>query len=353
MDTNKPAKITSRKAQIYRGVSCQNCGHPLDLSDVYCSYCAQINSTKKLTINDFFDEFFSSILSWDSKFNETIKTLIFKPGVMSREFVNGQRKKYVNPFRFYLSVSIIFFVILGFISNFDEINFDGHGAIEDQLENGININVDGIPIKNIKVLDSIINAQQIKNQKVSLDSILLAAVYSNKKNDSIKTYKDDYLPETSYDTISFFNGNFNRFKLYQSFHSEVEINSSSRALDSLSHNNTRFNRWVYKKAADSNNMSKEPGAMLGYFMQQLPFVIFFFIPMFALFVWLIYIRRRKKFTYTDHLIFLFHTQTMFFVLYGIAIIIDASFDIDVSTAIASLIFLFYLYKAMRNFYKQA
>lgn len=351
MDTNKPAKVPSRKAQKYRGVTCQNCSHPLDLSDVYCAYCSQLNSTKKLTVGDFFEEFFSSILSWDSRFNSSIKTLIFKPGVMSREFMNGKRRKYVNPFRMYLSVSILFFIILGFISNFDDINFDGRDAIEQQLNNGIDINVDGIPIKNIQGLDSIINAQQ-NQQQVSLDSVLKQFVYNKKQHDSIKTYKDYYLTEANYDTMTFFGGNYKRFDLYQRFHKETEMSSARRALDSLSHNNTTFNRWVFNKAVDSNTMSKEPGALLGYFLQQLPFVIFFFIPIFTLFVWLVYFRRRKNYTYTDHLIFLFHTQTMFFVLYGIAIIIDAIFGIDISTSIAMLVFLFYLYKAMRNFYKQ-
>jgi hypothetical protein len=86
-------------------------------------------------------------------------------------------------------------------------------------------------------------------------------------------------------------------------------------------------------------------------------VIFFFIPIFALFVWLIYIRR--KYTYTDHMVFLFHTQTMFFVLYGLAMLVDLiieafkpEYDSGLAAGIATLLFLFYLYKAMRNFYKQ-
>jgi len=85
-------------------------------------------------------------------------------------------------------------------------------------------------------------------------------------------------------------------------------------------------------------------------MKQVPVIIFFFLPIFALFVKLLYIRR--NFTYIDHLIFLFHTQTMFFVLFGIGIIIDTIFDINYATTILIFLFLFYLYKALRKFYNQ-
>ena len=43
---------------------------------------------------------------------------------------------------------------------------------------------------------------------------------------------------------------------------------------------------------------------------------------------------------------------MFFILYGIGIIIDAIFKIETATTIVSFVFLFYLYKAMRKFYQQ-
>jgi len=32
----------SRKAAKYRAAECQNCGHPLGLSDRYCPYCSQL-----------------------------------------------------------------------------------------------------------------------------------------------------------------------------------------------------------------------------------------------------------------------------------------------------------------------
>ncbi len=54
----------------------------------------------------------------------------------------------------------------------------------------------------------------------------------------------------------------------------------------------------------------------------------------------------------EHLVFTFHTQTMFFILMGIAILLDQITNSEIASSIAMFVFLFYLYKAMRNFYQQ-
>lgn len=344
MDTNKIAKISNKNVTKYRGAECLNCGHPLELSDKFCSYCSQLNTTKKLSVKDFFDELFSSIISYDSRFRQTLVTLIFKPGKITKEFVEGKRKKYANPFRAYLSISIVFFIIWGAIYNLEDIQFDEQEAIKELSEKGKKFSLDGIPKYNTAVLDSIISEK--KSNPFSLDSI-----FSNVfKKDSLHTYMDRYISEESLDTLGFFSRFRTRFILYMDFYKETQIKSSKKALDSLNHTSTGYHKWIYKKAVDSNNLGQNMGDILSYFTNQLPFIIFFFLPIFAFFVGILYIRR--KFTYTDHLIFLFHTQTMFFILYGIGIIIDAIFNIDTATTIASFVFLFYLYKAMRKFYQQ-
>ena len=59
----KDGLITKGRYELkFRGVECLNCGHPLDISDKYCPNCSQANSTKKLTIKDFIDEFFSGLI---------------------------------------------------------------------------------------------------------------------------------------------------------------------------------------------------------------------------------------------------------------------------------------------------
>ena len=93
----------------------------------------------------------------------------------------------------------------------------------------------------------------------------------------------------------------------------------------------------------------EPGTWVNETISKLPFVIFFFMPVFTIFIWLVYIR--KNYTYTDHLIFSFHNQSLLFILLILSLTLDTIFNMD-SSGIFLLIFAFYLYKAMRKFYGQ-
>ena len=64
--------ITKGRYELkFRGTNCRNCGHILHLDDKYCPACGQANSTKKLVLKDFFDEFDSkgvipvSLIYWE------------------------------------------------------------------------------------------------------------------------------------------------------------------------------------------------------------------------------------------------------------------------------------------------
>ena len=65
---------------------------------------------------------------------------------------------------------------------------------------------------------------------------------------------------------------------------------------------------------------------------------------------LLYIRHR--YNYTENLVFVFHVQTVFFLLLMIFMIIGRFSNSDWVNGIFVALFLFYLYKAMRTFYEQ-
>ncbi len=65
-------------------------------------------------------EVFNGFISWDAKFWKTLIPLIIKPGKVSDDFINGKRFRYANPFQFYLSISIVFFLFLGLNMQYEE-----------------------------------------------------------------------------------------------------------------------------------------------------------------------------------------------------------------------------------------
>ena len=103
----------------YHSEKCLNCGTPLETSDKFCHQCGQINSKKRLSLNDFFSEFLSNFLSYDSRIWNTISGILFQPGKVTKEYCAGRRKRYANPFRFFLTVSIVFFLLGQVVLNWD------------------------------------------------------------------------------------------------------------------------------------------------------------------------------------------------------------------------------------------
>ena len=371
MSNQLPKKTKGRKAAKYRGAECLNCGTPLDLSDVYCSYCGQLNTTKSLSLKDFFGEFIGSIITYDSKFRWTVKDLLFRPGVITRNYVKGQRLKYANPFRFFLSVSIIYFLVQGIIASLTGSNT----LINDNSDqNGNNFQF-GPTGDNIKVfetgndsisLDSAIQQQKtmldsiLKKEGVALDSIIppeqiptqeqidsMIRQYTFK--DTIQTYEP--ISEADLDTMNWANRNVKRFVLYYDFYQTTKIKDPVQALDSLQHENNNYNRWAYQKNKAFEQIKENPTEFVTYLIEKTPFFVFFFTPFYALFFWLIY--SKKKYTYMEHMIFIFHIFSFIFLAMLISILPDMLMGADiVSGLLFSIIGPFYFYKALRNFYKQ-
>ncbi|MDT0641674.1 DUF3667 domain-containing protein [Zunongwangia sp. F363] len=321
----------------YRGTRCLNCDHQLSISDRFCPRCGQMNSTKKLSFDDFFSEFFSGIFAYDSRFQRTLKALLFQPGKISKDYIQGRRMRYANPFRFYLSASIIFFLIMSFSSSWDEVEFGPNQAeFREELSripkdslNQINQNLKMVP--------------GLRQEELRVDSLVQSAAQEN-------SYTDVYIPEEDLDTMGFWNRNAEKLKIFSEFHKETEIVNAGRAIDSLHYTPGTYNEWLYKKAVNFNRIYENPSIFVNYFISKLPFIIFFYLPVFALFIWLIYIRR--PFNYMEHLIFAFHVQTTFFVLFSLALIFDYFISGDWGTTIAITVFVAYLYKALRKFYNQ-
>ena len=55
--------------------------------------------------------FFYDITHFDGSFFTTLKDLLFKPGFLTREYMNGRRKSYLHPVRMYVFTSAVFFLV--------------------------------------------------------------------------------------------------------------------------------------------------------------------------------------------------------------------------------------------------
>lgn len=93
---------------VTQGEPCRNCGEIV--AERYCTRCGQLAS-------NFHRPFFSLVMSsladtfaLDSRLWRSVPMLLFRPGRMTRNYLDGKRARYVPPFRLFLLTSVIFFL---------------------------------------------------------------------------------------------------------------------------------------------------------------------------------------------------------------------------------------------------
>jgi len=87
---------------------CENCG--AELRGHYCSVCGQAAVDYHRSFRHVVMDVLDSFLNWDSKFIRSIGLLLWRPGWLTNQFLEGRRVRFVHPLRLYLLVSIAFFL---------------------------------------------------------------------------------------------------------------------------------------------------------------------------------------------------------------------------------------------------
>jgi hypothetical protein len=96
------------KAGLQPLTHCENCGE--ELRGRYCSKCGQAAVNYHRSFRHVVIDVLDSFLNWDSKFIQSIGLLLWKPGWLTNQFLEGKRVRFVHPLRLYLLVSIVFFL---------------------------------------------------------------------------------------------------------------------------------------------------------------------------------------------------------------------------------------------------
>lgn len=88
---------------------CPNCG--AELVGRYCHDCGQKRiDHHDLTAKHFFGHFFHEIVHLDSKIFRTLYALLFRPGLLTVEHLEGRQGRFINPIRLFLTVTAVFFL---------------------------------------------------------------------------------------------------------------------------------------------------------------------------------------------------------------------------------------------------
>ncbi len=92
--------------------NCLNCG--AELQGQYCGTCGQRARSRLISLWELLQDAFGDLFEIDSRLWRTLVPLLIRPGRLTRDYLEGRRARYMPPFRMYLVLSVIFFVVAFF-----------------------------------------------------------------------------------------------------------------------------------------------------------------------------------------------------------------------------------------------
>jgi hypothetical protein len=320
---------------------CLNCG--TIVQGKYCHVCGQENVVPKESFWHMVTHFSYDITHFDSKFFTTLKDLLFKPGYLSKEYMAGRRASYLHPVKMYVFTSALFFLL--FFSFFSP---------NTNLKDSDPASMTGT--ERLEELD-IIEKKLKKNKDREADSVI------RKKLDKLAARRDTTLPVSRFDfeQLDSTRLEVNISGVSHNYKTVAEYDSIQQTLSSKERDGWLMRRLVRKEISVNNKYRYDPEAgvekLMDSVIHRLPYMLFISLPLFALILKLLYIRR-KNFYYADHGVFTIHLYIFTFILLLVAFAIGrygseiwGPFGLLV---VFLILWLFvYLYLAMRRFYGQS
>ena len=451
-------KSITRFTNNLHGNKCLNCESQISEANNFCPVCGQVNDMNRISLKQYFSEYLAGFYSFDNRFLKTIFPLVLKPGLVSKNYVEGKRMRYVNPFQLYLHITILFFLILGIFGTIDRFKpgTDRKSEILKELNTANpNIVVDSVASISLRELhnkeygmdsadvekmsskiiaarenlkttlkDSLTLENKMQRMKAYATSLVDSGEYNaifqdpgvlasqkdsvfelllfkiDQKADTLidtgeKVMIDEFdklevlwdlsgekqtLKRTAFDHMQglwrdqgidyqipkrYYYDNtvtrsdnkgsklYRKVKAFMAYEKENPDTNVETALADLGYPTSYANVFLYSKSKDWNTAGTDPDFWKSYLdriLSRVSVALFFLLPIFTLMVSLLYIRR--KYNYTEHLVFVFHVQTVFFILLMLFIILGRFVNSEAVIWIFLLLFMIYLYKALRKFYEQ-
>lgn len=330
---------------------CYNCGSTLDKVYNYCPNCGQENNDNNVSFGTLVGDFFNTYFALDSTFGRSIKPFFFKPGYLTNRYVEGKRVSYAHPVRLYLIGSLFFFFVFTMAGKkvaqnndqpivqtqyslndvegldpetrkklqnalpqktLDQIKKDLEG---DELEDLQKALKGHLSTENLAALKSEMNPQQQflldiipadslhQEGKITADTSQIAAKPKNTKGKSEEN--KSILERIDWTLI-------NKMKDDRAY-------TDQQILDSMNLKNlSGFDEHIAMQSIRVIRADKEQ--FIEYILNNLPLMMFILIPIFALIIKLLYLRKKKG-LYIHHLIHALHLHSFAYVFYGVSLLL--------------------------------
>ncbi len=316
--------------------TCKNCEQQFEKDFKFCPHCGQ-QAKNELTVGVLFYNTISNYFSFDARFFKSFFPLLFKPGYLATQFIQGKRLLYLHPAQLYLFISVVFFFLLTTTVVRDQVQ-DLDTVLKKTLKNPIIS--DSTKIEAQKALDS-----------VKLDSILIPLKehgipgIKNKQIESLDSIIKTNAKDTKTAALTF---DFDERKV----DSLVAINAANedvyRAMG-MPDGAGSIKRKFYEQSLKFYK-HRNGGQILQAAYDTIPISLFILLPIFALILKILFYKRGR---YAHHLVFSFYFFSFLFSVFSIILLVNYLWDVpDWIDWLLVMSTFFYLFLAIKRFYKQ-
>jgi hypothetical protein len=300
--------------------------------------CGQRHEPHVHTIAHFASEAFESITHADSRLWRTLGYLLTRPGLLTREFFAGRRARYLPPFRLYIVISVVFFLV-GMPEHVtvkpeapsDTLDSATLNEQAEQFESAENPLPEAMREK---------SAQYLRDQAAKAAAREAAGIKPKPRAaDPAASASKEAASETgeTRNNVNVSFGGLNDF--CAAFKDQPDSDNVYR--------NALRTRCQRLASGDGGNLGQ-------VVVHNVPRAMFIFLPLLALVMKLMYWRPKRY--YVEHLLFLIHNHAFIFLAATLLILIARVPFMEsamgwLGTAVA-LYAVWYIFRAMRNVYGQ-
>lgn len=307
---------------------CLNCN--TELQGKFCHNCGQENLHIKESFGHMVNHAVSDYFHFDHQFFHTLKPLLFKPGMLTVEYLNGRRAQYLHPVKMYIFISLVFFVLV-FKSNTEVVRFNNDGE-SPKKEISKNLKKDLANDKSLSAADKK-KIEKAVNKYVPKD---VPAVVVDKQGAPV-TIANKRVKEDS---------TYAQYLVSQSKLSEEDRDGFWERF----YNKTNL-AYKQKYGERAQEMFKED------VKHNFPKMMFVLLPLFALILKVTFWRNHKF--YVEHIIYAIHLHCFMFLAWAIILVIGfivpKSWAHDADQWLTLCLFLwsvYYIYKSLRLLYNR-
>lgn len=266
---------------------CANCHAPVD--GRFCSNCGQEDRTYMLSMGQLAYEFVGDLFNFDSRLFRTLKPLLFQPGRLTAYYIFGRRQQFLPPVRMYIFISLAFFFLATLLTDVQLAIPEGDGSIA--VETGSELT----PAERERVQQALRQTET----ELGLPAGLLNVPAADGKTDQQPTVGEPSGSEEKTEQQA----------SQQTDYQGPNIWISDDEVDVSGFGGGEFEERVERGA---RSLKSNPRAFVEKLIQQIPTMMFVFLPLIALVLKLLYIGSGRY--YVEHLVFTLHYHSAIFVL---------------------------------------